>query len=142
MKEIPEDFEYVPEESSDEKLVFKKKKCIDVEDLGLISGFYVSGDCTIRQVHNISPTENDRNIWPCRAEADASLVLAELCQWRDKFNRIHEGDICFHAVCMDDNLNLFVEESFRGPLIFHSKELAEEFIEEFHEKILGAEVLL
>jgi hypothetical protein len=57
--------------------------------LNKLSGYYVANDCTIHEFTTPSDGilfRHDKNIFPTKEEAEASLALAQLCQLRDVYN--------------------------------------------------------
>lgn len=61
------------------------------EDLICVNGYYITEDSTVEEVYpNQACTHLNRNIWPTKEYAEASLALAQLLQLRDTYN---DGDV-------------------------------------------------
>jgi mannose/cellobiose epimerase-like protein (N-acyl-D-glucosamine 2-epimerase family) len=127
-----------------------KQKPVDLpkrwEDLTDLLGYWVSKDSRISTA-NTSPIEENRNVWPTKEEAEASIALAQLCQLRDVYNGAWKPD------WTDDSLNHVIElvkdrpyrETYtttRRVLSFKSEKLRDEFLENFRDLIEIAKPLL
>jgi hypothetical protein len=65
-----------------------KPKTPTWEGLCRVTGWYVNEQSEIKLASTglTTTTANNRNIWPTRELAEASLALAQLCQLRDHYN--------------------------------------------------------
>lgn len=89
--DIPKGYEVDLEKSSLEegKIVFKeakKKLPVSWEDLTLIGGWFSESDSRIKHIRTIIVEVMHKNIFPTKAEVEASIALAQLCQLRDAYN--------------------------------------------------------
>ena len=65
------------------------------KELEKISGYCTFGDSNISRLKIISNTlQYDRNVFPTKEEAEASIALAQLCQLRDRYNNKPIKDWC------------------------------------------------
>lgn len=154
--EVPDGYEVDKERSSFEKIVFRalpdKGLPKTWEELGEIDGYYTDGfsdvfPCNAPQPYTNKAYEGNRNTWPTRKEAEASIALAQLCQLGDRYNRGWKPDWA------DANTKPCIE--FRGDkmqgngwmgkraiLAFKTEELRDEFIKNFADLIEKAKPLL
>ena len=150
--QVPEGYEIDKENSTFEKIVFKKverelpKKW---EDLGGVNGFYINAQSDINPYYDseIKGTTS-KNIFPTREEAEACLALAQLCQLRDRYN---DG---WKPNWKDDGEIKYCIEFFKGKiekechyitkrvLCFKTRELRDKFLENFRDLIKIAKPLL
>ena len=148
--QIPEGYEIDESRSTFTNIVFKlkeKKLPKSWGELGKVKGFYISSNSESRPIISLTVKEN-RNIWPTKEYAEASIALAQLLQLRQVYNDGWEPD------WENDNKSKFciryhMNESFadeynhtHGVLSFKSKELAEEFLINFKDLIEIAKPLL
>ena len=62
------------------------------EELKNISGYWVGAASeVVSTVGDVSMTKPNRNVFPSREEAEASIALAQLCQLRDRYNTDEDG---------------------------------------------------
>ena len=150
--QAPEGYEIDKENSTFEKIVFKKVENElpeKWEDLGKISGYYISNgsyikDCSI--INNFS--SEDKNVFPTKEEAEACLALAQLCQLRDRYNDgwkpdWRTGSEIKYCIIVDENK--IVESQYitlNQILSFKTKELRDKFLENFRDLIETAKPLL
>ena len=150
--QVPEGYEIDRENSTFEKIVFKKIER-DLpkrwEDLELICGFYVDSDSEICDCRSsVLAFGECKNTFPTEEEAEACLALAQLCQLRDRYNDgwkpdweddeeqkhvmfIHREEICKETF-------FTVQQS----LAFKTEELRDKFLENFRDLIEIAKPLL
>ena len=149
--QVPEGYEIDKENSTFEKIVFKKvEKELPKswEDLEFIDGYYVDKDGKAHNYINFSTDYYNRNIFPTEEEAEASVALAQLCQLRDRYN---EG---WKPNWEDNGKIKYCIEFFKGKvekdchygtkrvLCFKTRELRDEFLENFRDLIEIAKPLL
>ena len=150
--QVPKGYEIDKEKSTFEKIVFKK---VDKglpktwEEVGVIKGWYTYAGGSINYFsEGISTKCADRNIFPTKEEAEASLALAQLCQLRDIYNDGWKPD------WKDDREKKHCIEFFKGKiqknyyhvlkkvLCFKTQELRDKFLENFRDLIETAKPLL
>lgn len=115
------------------------------EELGTITGYYVeSKSCEVASLITEHPTEScNRNIWPTRKLAEASVALTELMQLRKKYNEGVELSLNEVSIYKDEADNIVAEEHCsRGPLKFMSKEIGLKFLNTFKPLLVIASPLL
>lgn len=148
----PEGYEIDKEKSSFDEIVFKKvKKGLpdSWEKLGSVAGYYVSTGCQIFDVY-AEMTENEhKNIFYSKAEAKASIALAQLSQLRaiarNEWVPNWEDPNKLKWVIRLDSLQGLRIDAFcycNYYLSFQSKEIAEEFLEKYKNLIEDASPLL
>lgn len=85
---------------------------------------------------------NDRNLLPSKEAAEAHLALMQLHQLRDYYRQGWEpevGKVSFNIVRSKDNTyDLEDYENYSNFLAFQTKEIAEEFLENFEDLIKKA----
>jgi len=150
--EVPQGYEIDKENSTFEKIVFKKvEKELPKswEDLGEIKGWYVDSFSDIIPCDKGDiDKDNDKNIFPTIEEAEACLALAQLCQLRDRYNdgwkpNWRTGSKIKYCIIVDENK--IVESQYitlNQILSFKTKELREKFLENFRDLIEIAKPLL
>ena len=144
----PEGYEIDKENSTFEKIVFKKINELPKtwEDLKNISGYLVSGFSEIIPSSLINASDSTKNRFPTKELAEAVLALAQLLQLRDRYNNDNKGFIFLkNNYCIT-----FVNNSIQKSVYFHSqrilafrtRELRDEFYDNFKELIEIAKPLL
>ena len=134
------------------KIVFKKKEKelpTKWEDLKKLKGYYVNDLSEIFNLRNANMTIS-KNLFPTKAEAEACLALSQLCQLRDAYNGEPLADWCdwsfpkMKFVIYFDENEIFTTEHFytSSCLAFKTRELRDEFLENFRELIETAKPLL
>ena len=149
--QVPEGYEIDKENSTFEKIVFKK---VEKElpkswgDLEGVSGFYIDSHSKVNVFKGCFATEENKNIFPTREEAEACVALAQLCQLRDRYNDGWKPD------WKDDGEIKYCIEFFKGKiekehhyvtkrvLCFKVRELRDKFLENFRDLIEAAKPLL
>lgn len=155
--QVPEGYEIDRENSTFEKIVFKK---VEKElpkswrELNNVSGCYVDKDSKIYNCINFSTDYGNRNIFPTEEEAAACLALAQLCQLRDRYNDGWKPDwenraqnkfiIYIHPdnEILFDKISANTHAISRHLLTFKTEELRNEFLENFSDLIEIAKPLL
>lgn len=156
--EVPQGYEIDKENSTFEKIVFKKvekelPKCW--EELGEIKGWYVDSFSDIMPCDKgDTDKDNDKNIFPTIEEAEACLALAQLCQLRDRYNDGWKPDwenraqnkfiIYIHPnnKILFDKISANTHAISRHLLTFKTEELRNKFLENFEDLIKIAKPLL
>ena len=150
--EVPQGYEIDKEKSTFEKIVFKEverelpKKW---EDLEGVSGFYVNTQSDIKFYYDSEiKGSTSKNLFPTKAEAEACLALAQLCQLRDRYNEGWKPDwedynetkycieFCQGRIETIDRVNC------HKILTFKTEELRDKFLENFRDLIKIAKPLL
>lgn len=149
--EVPDGYEIDKENSTFEKIVFKKvekelPKCW--EELDIVKGFYVDSLSEIASTgEDTCAEEYNRNTFPTKEEAEACIALAQLCQLRDRYNDGWKPDwkdsTMKHCI-------YFSKGEIRGGhqfensriLTFEKREIRDKFLENFKDLIEIAKPLL
>lgn len=117
------------------------------KELEEVDGYFVGINSSVSG-KIISSTDNEnRNIFPTKEEAEASIALAQLCQLRDGYNEGWKPD------WTDDTYKYVVEFhreeacttvylAINRPLAFKTEELTKEFLNNFSDLIEKAKPLL
>lgn len=152
--DIPEGYEIDLENTSltagTGKIKFKKKdsRPMSWRDLGGVVGYFLGSDSVIHTTMEISTKEDNRNVFPSKEEAQASLALAQLCQLRNAWNdgwkpKFNDGSkkyvICQTALGVFD---VWVSNDIPYPFMFEKKETAELFLETFKDLLGQAKSLM
>lgn len=120
------------------------------EELGEIKGWYID------ELSGISATEcrtasRNRNVFPTQEEAEACLALSQLCQLRDRYNGQPLSEWCdwsdeeqekFVIYLDRGKIEIWVAYCTHETLTFKTKELRDEFLNNFKDLILIAKPLL
>lgn len=151
--EAPEGFEIDKENSTFEKIVFKKKENelpTKWEDLKDLKGCKIITNSSFHGSNSFITDSMNKNVFPTLKEAEACLALSQLCQLRDAYNGEPLADwcdwsdgttkycICFH----EDKINTFNYNCIRKVLAFKTEKLRDKFAENFRELIETAKPLL
>lgn len=137
------------ENSTPTRAILKKiEEKIKWKDIGAVSGYYVSSTSSVNKYNSTDPGNSDRNTWPTEEEAEASIALSQLLQWRNKYN---EGwvadwspDSYYKWVIFYKNNSILID-NYRGyqrVLSFKSEDIAEKFLKDFADLIEIAKPLL
>ena len=149
--QVPKGYEIDKEKSTFEKIVFKK---VDKglpktwEEVGVIKGWYTYAGGSINYFsEGISTKCADRNIFPTKEEAEASLALAQLCQLRDIYNDGWKPDwkdnfVKYTLYFWKDNINQINSTGARNLLAFKNATIRDKFLENFRDLIETAKPLL
>lgn len=149
--QAPEGYEIDRENSTFEKIVFKKVKNElpkSWEELKIMNGFYVSTGSNVQTFISHIISDNNKNMFPTRAEAEACLALAQLCQLRDRYNdgwKPNWKDDNQFKWCIDffqDVVRKTAVLFVRRTLTFKTEEIRDKFLENFRDLIETAKPLL
>ena len=148
--EIPEGYEIDKQQSTFEKIVFKKivnKLPQSFEELKRINGYYVSSTSYIIKSSDAIAIDDVKNTFPTKEEAEAALALSQLCQLRDAWNEEWKADWMNGEMkyCIDiyqNKLEFDMFSSLRHVLNFKTPELRDNFAKVFKDLILQAVPLL
>lgn len=147
----PEGYEIDKEQSTFENIVFKpliKALPKSWEELQIINGYGVDIYSEIHFITNVLTSKRNQNTFATKEQAEACLALAQLSQlmavyndgwvpdWND--NTDYKYVIYFSG---DDILTTFYLRS-KSFLAFKTKDLRDEFIENFRDLIITARPLL
>ena len=149
--DVPEGYEIDKEHSTFERIVFKKierELPKTWEEVGVIKGWYTYAGGSINYFsEGISTNYADRNIFPTKEEAEASLALAQLCQLRDRYNDGWKPDwednyVKYTLYFWKDNINQINSTGARNLLAFKNGTIRDKFLENFRDLIETAKPLL
>ena len=144
----PEGYEIDKENSTFEKIVFKKINELPKtwEDLKYISGAFISTFSDINTINSVKTDSSSKNIFPTKELAEAALALAQLLQLRDRYNGDNEGFIFNKNNYCISVYNYNIDKSWNAQiqrvLAFRTKELGDEFYNNFKDLIEIAKPLL
>lgn len=148
--QVPEGYEIDRENSTFEKIVFKKvenelpKRW---EDLGVIRGYYVNAHSELRDFECCTGKDSNKNTFPTKEEAEACIALAQLCQLRDRYNdgwkpnwnkETDKYTIIYSSDKIDTSFSVYSQRI----LSFKTVELRDKFLENFRDLIEIAKALL
>ena len=149
--QAPEGYEIDKENSTFEKIVFKK---VEKElpkswrELVSVNGYYVDKNSKVYNCINHTTAYDNRNIFPTEEEAEACLALTQLCQLRDRYNdgwKPNWKDDNQFKWCIDffqDVVRKTAVLFVRRTLTFKTEELRDKFLENFKDLIETAKPLL
>ena len=144
----PEGYEIDKENSTFEKIVFKKINELPKtwEDLRYISGAYISNLSDIHTINFIETIPSAKNTFPTKELAEAALALAQLLQLRDRYNGDNKGfifDKSNYCISVYNN-NIYKSHDIcaQEVLAFRTRELREEFYNNFKDLIEIAKPLI
>lgn len=148
--EVPQGYEIDRENSTFEKIVFKKVEELPKRwgELKRIKGVYVDSDSRLCNSGYGATYETSKNIFPTIEEAEACLALAQLCQLRDRYNNgwrpdWDDGGEQKYAIKIENNKTVkYILTSTSSVLSFKSVNLRDEFLENFRDLIETAKPLL
>jgi len=148
--QVPEGYEIDRENSTFEKIVFKKienELPKSWEDLYEVGGWFVDFHSDVVTSGSMRTADSVKNRFPTKEEAEACVALAQLCQLRDRYNDGWKPDwtdftmkpsIYFHKDIATTGEN----RSERTILYFRSEKIRDEFLENFGDLIKKAKPLL
>lgn len=145
--EIPEGFELDLENSSKDKIILKEIK-YDWKDFGLVKGYYISADCRIEDATIPEKTNNaNKNTYPSKEEAEASLALTQLLQWRNKVIGDWKPDFKsdehkYAIMCYKGELMIRVTDYLYFTFTFQNHDQAYEFMKNHKELLEQAKPLI
>lgn len=146
---IPEGYEVDIEKSDlkEERVVLKKKEEANQnklpeswEELGEVSGYYITSNSKVLGVKELPTCNYERNILPSEKLAKSLLEMIQLLQLRDAYNDGWKPDWC-------DSDEKFCIRAFKGEvtpittvgyvsrMAFKTKELRDKFLETFRDKL-------
>jgi len=145
---IPEGYEIDKEKSTFEKIVFKKKEQTlpkTWKELVRVSGYFVSGCSDVLEIERREANSNHTNIFYSEEQAEAAVALAQLSQLREVYRQgwvpdYKNNKFAIHFLNGDIVVNEF--RPYNVFLSFQSKEIRNEFLENFKDLILQAKPLL
>ena len=154
--ECPEGWEIDIEKSdlSQSKIVYKeieKKSQLPKkwEELNVISGWYASTASMINRSQGTSTFLENKNIFPTRELAEASLALAQLLQLRDKYNdgwvgdwKVGNSQRKYSIYYINNEITLDYGYNSNRILCFKSEELRDKFLFNFSNLIEIAKPLI
>nr|DAI31815.1 MAG TPA: hypothetical protein [Caudoviricetes sp.] len=148
--QVPEGYEIDRENSTFEKVVFKKVENElpkSWEDLYEVGGWFVDLHSKVVTSGSMRTADSVKNRFPTKEEAEACLALSQLCQLRDRYNDGWKPDwkdgVEKHCVYFHSNeINSAYTYSSHRVLTFKTQELRDKFLENFRDLIETAKPLL
>lgn len=119
----------------------------------LVKGYYINAFSELRHHEPAKGLTSNRNTFPSKEEALASVALAQLCQWRDEYNGepldtwadfTDEKQLKFVIYFFNEEINLASMPIWgtRRVLCFKTQSILEKFYKDFEELIITAKPLL
>lgn len=148
---VPDGYEIDKEQSSFENIVFKEiKKELPKswEKLEGLEGFFVDPKSRIGFASYWSPVEDYKKVFATKEQAEASIALAQLSQLREVYRQgwvpdwrnINDVKRC---IIPHENKLVIIDWWAKNQfLAFQSKEIAEQFLENFRDLIEKAKPLM
>lgn len=129
------------------KVIQEKQLPKSWENLKCISGYYINSDSGIGPVVNVLTSDNNRNIFSTKEEAEAAIALAQLSKLKKAYNGdwipdYTDNEFKFSIFIDSESIKLGVFKRNRIFLTFKTKELRDEFAKNFKKLILTAKPLL
>jgi len=148
--QAPEGYEIDRENSTFEKIVFKKVENElpkSWEDLYGVGGWFVDFHSDVVTSGSMRTADSVKNRFPTKEEAEACLALAQLCQLRDRYNdgwkpNWDDGGEKHCVYFHDNEINSAYTYSSHRVLTFKTQELRDKFLENFRGLIETAKPLL
>jgi len=149
---VPKGYEIDKEQSTFENIVFKeiKKELPKTwEEIENLQGFFVGYSSKVLITDDsITKSQYNRNTFATEEQADASIALAQLSQLREVYRQGWVPD--YENVAQDKYIINYHKDNFKvdlfgyraGFLSFKSKEIAEQFLENFRDLIEKAKPLM
>ena len=144
----PEGYEIDKENSTFEKIVFKKINELPKtwEELKYISGAFISTFSDIKTINSVKTDSSAKNIFPTKELAEAILALAQLLQLRDRYNGDNKGFIAgkgnYCITISNNGISKYFDIYIQQVLAFRTIELRDEFYNNFKDLIEIAKPLL
>lgn len=144
----PEGYEIDKENSTFEKIVFKKINELPKtwEDLKYISGAYISDLSNVITNDSVKTYPSYKNIFPTKELAEAALALAQLLQLRNRYNGDNKGFIFnkynYCITIANNGISKYWDSYTQRILAFRTRELRDEFYNNFKDLIEIAKPLL
>lgn len=118
------------------------------EELESINGWYIDEYSTVTSTLDCEATSAFQNIFATKEQAEASIALAQLSQlievyrngWVPDFTNCNISKYCI--VFYENKIRIDTLYSIQHFLAFQSKEIAQEFLNNFSDLILKAQPLL
>jgi hypothetical protein len=129
----------------------KKKSVDEVKKkwsyFGKIEGYYINSNSVVEEFMDFNTNDKSRNVFPTKAEAEASIALSQLCQWRDKYNEgwkanWYNTNTKFCINIHQNKTNMINTPSISHILYFKSVEIRDKFLNDFKDLIEIAMPLL
>ena len=149
--DIPEGYEIDKDNSTFELIKFKEiKKQLPKswEELGKVSGFFIGSDSNIVGKELFTATHLNKNHFKTKEQAEASIALAQLSQLRDVYRQgwepdFSDGDLNKYSISFyEDKIDLDNWVGVDSFLSFQSREIAQEFLNNFKDLIIKAKPLM
>jgi len=144
----PEGYEIDKENSTFEKIVFKKINELPKtwEDLKYISGAYMSVLSKVTIINSVKTDSSAKDIFPTKELAEAALALAQLLQLRDRYNGDNKGFIFgksnYCITVSNNSISKYCDIYIQQVLAFRTIELRDEFFTNFKDLIETSKPLL
>lgn len=144
---IPEGYEIDEDRST---FVFKKiKKELPKswEELEKIEGYYINNDCFIDGTYDFETTNDNKNLFKTKEQAEASIALAQLSQLRDVYRDGWipdwiDGNTKYTIELFKGKVFKDVSQSYDSFLSFQNHEKRDLFLENFRDLIEKAKPLI
>ena len=149
--QVPEGYEIDRENSTFEKIVFKKienELPKSWEDLYEVGGWFVDFQSKVVTSGSMRTADSVKNRFPTEEEAKACVALAQLCQLRDRYNDGWKPDwnITSETKYVIEVSKNTIVKNFYGNrhkiLSFKTEELRDKFLGNFRDLIETAKPLL
>lgn len=131
--DIPEGYEICKEESTLENIVLKKKEEDKRKKLGKVTGYYISPTSSVIELmHNEPANVKNRNLYPTKDLAEASLSISELLQYYFKEYKDYSPDFIDktekYIICVIKNIvSIQSTESKNATFVFKDYKTAYNF---------------
>jgi hypothetical protein len=144
--ELPDGYEVDVCNSKDDNIVIKRINELPKkwEDIGDIKGYYITSNSEISDII-ITSTYNNKNIYPTKELAEASLALIQLLYLRDIYNDGWSYDwnnTIYVIVNMNNTAHCIRTSNISSPMMFKSAELRDKFYNNFIDLLEIAKPLL
>ena len=132
--QVPEGYEIDRENSSYERIVFKKKEATiySWEDLKKIEGYYINTNSNIAYSGGLlGPFKEHKNVFLDRKHVKSALALAQISQllpYYDSNVNWDRSTIKHCIVRMGNKIYIDTWQSLYSPLAFNSREEAKRFL--------------
>lgn len=149
--QVPEGYEIDRENSTFEKIVFKKvEKELPKswEDLYEVEGWFVDFHSDVVASGSMRTGDSVKNRFPTKEEAEACVALAQLCQLRDRYNDDWKPNWNISSPvkwCIDIDGDKIIKNTYYSInrlLAFKTQELRDKFLKNFKDLIEIAKPLL
>jgi hypothetical protein len=149
--DVPEGYEIDKEQSTFEYIVFKEiKKELPKswEEIENLQGFFVDYSSDITETaDDVEKTEDNRNIFATKEQAEACNALAQLSQLREVYRQgwkpdLNKDDYKYCVQFKQEDIHIYLWININYFLSFQSREIAEQFLENFRDLIEKAKPLM